>query len=214
MPPGGGQPQLDWKTVVQSVVKSNPGIKDPRVIAAAVDRFLPIMNQQAQQQWRQIGLQLRAEQVGQGQQRLEQGEERIDVSKQRETRLEGAQQWRQDHQFQELEVKKQNLQRQILQGNQRNLIGQWRSIVEAQHKRAQEIISSAAAGGTPMDPKERKKLIDEEQTFYESQIKDMRKMMEGGGEKGSFGDRFSGEQSSKPAPQGDSHTYVPGQGWQ
>lgn len=228
MPPGGqGQPQLDWRMVVQQVVKANPGIKDPRVIAAAVDRFLPIMNQQSQMQWRQIGLQLRAEQVGQGeqrlqqgqerietqreqgQQRLEQGQQRLDISKQREERLSSSAQIRQDQAWQRLELSKQQLQRQITQGGQRNLVGQWRAVVDAQHKRAQEIIQSVQAG-VPAD--ERKKLIDEENKFYEQQIKNMRKMMEGGG-RASFSERFGAAPEAQAEPAG-TQTYVPGQGWQ
>jgi hypothetical protein len=64
-PPAGGQPQgqgsLDWRTIVQGVVRANPQVRDPRVIAAAVDRFLPLMNQQAQQEWRMAALQMRGQ---------------------------------------------------------------------------------------------------------------------------------------------------------
>ena len=57
MPPGmpqGGQqpPQLNWQTIFQKVRQANPGAT-PQVLAAAVDRFMPLMNQQSQQQWEQ-----------------------------------------------------------------------------------------------------------------------------------------------------------------
>lgn len=63
-PPGGapggqqGQPQLDLPTIIQAVTKSNPGAP-PGVIAKAVDRFMPLMNVQAQMMWRQKSLELR-----------------------------------------------------------------------------------------------------------------------------------------------------------
>lgn len=53
--PGGG---FDWRQVLQAVVKANPGAP-PSVIAAAVDQFMPIMNAQAQMQWREQSLFLR-----------------------------------------------------------------------------------------------------------------------------------------------------------
>ena len=53
--PGGG---FDWRQVLGAVVKANPGAS-PSVIAAAVDQFLPIMNAQAQMQWREQANMLR-----------------------------------------------------------------------------------------------------------------------------------------------------------
>lgn len=52
--PGGGpqQPALDWRIVLQKVQQANPGAP-PQVVAAAVDRFLPLMNSQSQMQWRE-----------------------------------------------------------------------------------------------------------------------------------------------------------------
>jgi hypothetical protein len=208
MPGQGGQ--LDLRTIIQQVVQANPGVKDPRVIAAAVDKFLPIMNAQSQQQWRQIGLQLRAATVEQGQQRVDQGQQRvdqgeqrvgiaqqnadtsagraetakdqgqqrIDVSKGREERLSGQAKVRQDQGWQRLELQRKGLERQIVEGKQRNYLGQWRQMLDAQHKRAQEIISSQQAG---MGGDERTKLIKEEDQFYKGQIEEMRgKLGEGG----------------------------------
>ena len=62
---GGGPPQqpmggrqLDWRQLVQAVQQSNPNIK-PDVLAEAVNQFLPMMNAQSQQEWRQVSLQIR-----------------------------------------------------------------------------------------------------------------------------------------------------------
>lgn len=214
---------LDWRTVVQKVVQANPGVKDPRVIAAAVNQFMPLMTAQSLMEWRQIQAQVKQEmvpiaqqradaastQAGASQQRADtgaamvpiqqekadtaksQGQQRIDVSKQREERIGGQALTKNDQAYQRLDLAKQQLQRQIIQGNNRQMLGQWRAVVDAQHKRAQEIISSQAAG---MPDAERKKMIDEENKFYESQIKEMRTQIEG--TKSSFGDRFGGEGDS------------------
>lgn len=244
MPPQGGPPQqqpggqqpggqqggpLNWQTVVQKVVQANPGVNDPRVIAAAVNQFMPLMTAQSLMEWRQIqGQYKQAEipiqqqradaastQAGASQQRADtgaamvpiqqekadtaksQGQQRIDVSKQREARTGGQALIKNDQAYQRLELAKQQLQRQIIQGNNRQLLGQWRAVVDAQHKRAQEIISSQAAG---MPEAERKKMIDEENKFYESQIKEMRTQIEG--TKSSFGegDSSKGDNQSSGQP--------------
>lgn len=68
MPPGmqqprpQGQQQLDWRSIVQAVQKANPNI-DPAVMAKAVDQFMPMMNQQSQQEWRQLSLQIREQAI-------------------------------------------------------------------------------------------------------------------------------------------------------
>ena len=202
MQPQGGQSpqgQLTWQTVVQKVVQSNPGVKDPRVIAAAVDKFLPLMNQQTQQQWKEMSLMLRQQQVdlgassgcasrailgSSGSTRAPSEEEGIEKrSDRREDRLERAQILRDDAQHNMLAMQEKRLQSQITANKDRTMLGQWRAIVNAQHARAQEIIGSAAAG---MDPKERQRLLAEEDKAYTDKIKEMRTMMDGGADKGSM----------------------------
>ena len=73
--PQGGQPQLNWQVVLQKVQQANPGAP-PAVLAAAVDRFTPLMNQQSQQQWKEIGLQMREASLGMQEQRLKDNEAR------------------------------------------------------------------------------------------------------------------------------------------
>jgi hypothetical protein len=72
-PLGGGTGMLDWRQVAQMVTQANPGAK-PEVVAAAVNQFIPLMNQQSQLEWRMLSLQL-AQQRAQGQ--LELGHERL-----------------------------------------------------------------------------------------------------------------------------------------
>lgn len=188
-----GQPgALTWQSVVQSVVKANPGVKDPRVIAAAVDKFIPLMNSQSLADWRQQSMNWRGYNSETSRERADttkdQGGQRIEIAKdrekgiedrsaRREDRLERAQVLKQDQQHSMLEMQEKRLQSQIATNKDRTMLGQWRAIVNAQHARAQEIISSAAAG---MDSKERKRLLDEEDKAYTDKIKEMKGIMDGG----------------------------------
>lgn len=224
LPSGGQGPQLGWQQIVQGVIKSNPGVKDPRVIAAAVDRFLPLMNQQTQQQWKEVSMQLRQSQmdlqeqrirmqedqgqqkidqagkrIDQGDKRLDQGDKKIDQAGSREQRLERESVLRQDQQHQMLQIRQQQLAQQIQASKDRTQLGQWRALLDAQHKRAQETISSAAAG---MDATERKRLMGDEDKYYADQINEMRSAMgEGGGKpKADLPDdrEFGGGQGAAP----------------
>lgn len=64
---------MDWRQIVQMVVKANPNAP-PEVIAAAVSKAQPLMSMDAQQQWRQIQTQLST-------MRLEQAGERLDETR-------------------------------------------------------------------------------------------------------------------------------------
>lgn len=72
--PGGGQ-NITWQSVAQKVSQANPGAS-PRVIAAAIDKFMPIMNQQAQQQWQMMRAQIAQQEAGRRQQ---QGDDRTAI---------------------------------------------------------------------------------------------------------------------------------------
>lgn len=62
-PPGMGQSgQMDWRQLVAAVKQANPDIQ-PDVLMQAVNQFLPLMNQQSQQEWRQVSLQIREQQI-------------------------------------------------------------------------------------------------------------------------------------------------------
>lgn len=57
-----GQGQLDWRQLVQAVKQANPNLP-PEVMAEAVNQFLPLMNATSQQEWKQISLQMREQQI-------------------------------------------------------------------------------------------------------------------------------------------------------
>src|SRR6516164_10753565 len=50
---GGTGPALDLQTIIQAVTRNNPGAP-PGVIARAVNSAIPLMNAQAQMEWRQM----------------------------------------------------------------------------------------------------------------------------------------------------------------
>ena len=98
----------------------------------------------------------------------------------REQRLSAAATVRQDQGYQKLELQKQSLADRITKGGDRNALSQWRAIVDAQHKRALEIIQ-ANSGMSALDPKEKKALLDEQSKSYRLEIEGMKRMMQGKG---------------------------------
>ena len=230
--PGGGQPggqpgmqqrpALDWRVVFQKVQEANPGAP-PQVLAAAVDKFLPLMNAQSQQEWRMVGLQLKEMQLQQGQERINQGQERVNQGEERirgaeanlgerqrefdirEKRLESSAAVRQDQGWQRLEIQKQQLERQITEGKNKQLLGQWRAVIDAQHKRAMEIIQSSS-GFSALDPKDKKALLEEQNKAYTEAIERMRNQMGSSTPTGGTSD-MPGPKTQEAAPKG---TAVPG----
>ena len=85
--PGGGQQftpssgPLDWRQVMQKVQQANPGAP-PQVLAGAVDKFLPLMNQVSQMQWREerlnMQIQHQTDQLQLGYDRLAQSQSNVD----------------------------------------------------------------------------------------------------------------------------------------
>jgi hypothetical protein len=103
----------------------------------------------------------------------QQGAQRIEQAGAKEARLAAAVAVRQDQGWQRLEQQKEALAQRITQAGDRSKISEWRAIVDAQHKRAMEIIqaNSINSGLTPAD---KKALISEQNKFYDEQIKQMR----------------------------------------
>ena len=205
-PPGGptmpGQPPqqmggqgggLTWQGIVQQVVRANPGVKDPRVIAAAVDRFIPIMNAQSLQEWRQNSAQWRGfnAETGreradtsreQGEQRIQQGERRLDQSEKKEERIQGRFDARmaaqKDQRTQILQMQRERLEEQIRANKDKTMLGQWRALLDAERARMQATIG--AAGGQGLSGPEGKKQLDEMNKYYDDKIREMKSFMEGG----------------------------------
>ncbi len=105
----------------------------------------------------------------------EQGAQKIDMAGQREARLQAQAEIRNDQRYQQLDIQKQALEDRIQKGGDRAALSEWRAIVDAQHKRALELIQSGRNAIGVMDPEERKALVKEQNDFYKSQIEQMRK---------------------------------------
>jgi hypothetical protein len=182
--PGQGQqgPALSLESVMQAVVKANPGAP-PQVVMSAVNKFLPLMNTQAQMQWREISLELRKQallQQGQNQQRIgEQQQQRINMAKARD----GLNQAWKDRDYQ-LKLKSEadrafEAKRRGDNAARSQAVQGARAVIDAQHKRVTESIqSSFAAGG--MSDAERKQLMSMEDQFYNDEIASLKSQIESG----------------------------------
>jgi hypothetical protein len=172
--PGQGQqgPALSLESVMQAVVKVSPGAP-PQAIMSAVNKFLPLMNTQAQMQWREISLAIREQallQQGQNQQRMgDQRDRGLDIRQQNagiagkradtaaseSQRKQGQGDQRINIQLAEQRRKELNdsinhdmklkqLQQQLNQAEQRNDVAQQRLILQAMHYQAAELIQAWA----------------------------------------------------------------------
>lgn len=138
---------------------------------------------QAITQYVEAGRNERAASTQQGQNeragaRLERADRRLDQTDAREARLAAASTVRQDQTYQRLELQKAQLEQRVLDAGDKNSLAQWRAVVDAQHKRAQEIINSSMAG---MPKKEKKALLDEQNAAYMAAIVGMRSRVENRG---------------------------------
>lgn len=222
-PPGGGmqpQGQLTWQSVVQSVVRANPGVKDPRVIAAAVDKFIPLMNSQSLMDWRQMQTQFRGFNAETSRERADttrdQGQQRIDETVKRDQNIQDRFVTREgrfdrqaaakaDQQLSMLQMQRQRLGAQIAANKDRTMLGQWRAVLNAEKAREQTIIQSQSAN---VPEPERKRLIAESDAFYDGEIKKLRAQMDGaeapkGSMTGKPGEEIMGGGSAKPPKPGD-----------
>jgi len=156
-PQGGPTGALDWRQVTQMVTQANPGAK-PEVIAAAVNQFLPLMNQQAQMEWRLLSAQLAQQRITQqgqlGERRLEETERRDTMAHEdrqsrdaavqgrfdtREARLQQQFESLRDNRTQTLEQRKEEARQRALRfdksmdAKQRaSTVAQWRDAHKAQ----------------------------------------------------------------------------------
>lgn len=191
----GGQQQMTWGSIAQAVKAANPGIDDV-ALAHAVDKFVPMMNMQAQAEWRNIRSEVmerianvRADawrdtaNTRAGAQ-VAAAETRADVSRdsleerrrqfdQREGRLADALQFRKDSTWLRLDQQKQALEQRVRQGDRKQALSEWRGIVDAQHKRAMEIIQTQNINNAAT-PDAKKQQIKEQNDWYNAEIERMR----------------------------------------
>ncbi len=227
--PGGGLRQpMDWRTLAALAWQADPNAK-PEVIAAAVAQWMPLMNQQSQQEFRQLQLMLagqradiaseRASIAGseaerrtrEGEAKIQRGEEGLALRgrgldiRARELARRGARdEVLRDQGVQRLDQQRQALEQRIVASGDRNALGQWRAIVDAQHKKAQEVVSTYAAS-LPKDVQ--KDLLQEQKTFYENQLEEMRKRVGSSTPSGGTG---TGPKTEGRVPPASGVTNAPG----
>lgn len=108
--------------------------------------------------------------------RNERTDRRLDQADTREQRLAAGAAVRQDQRWQQLEQQKQALAQRAQQGGDRQALAQWRAIVDAQHKRATEILQANNAA-VNMKAADRKNLLADQDAFYRAEIEKMRGVM-------------------------------------
>lgn len=209
---GGGAPppvgQFDLKTAAAAIARANPGI-DPRTLVEALNQAMPYLKTEAQQEVIQMRQQMqqqnldvrkdaldaRRDALEQQQSQFKDREKRLsdeNEAKQgrfdaRESRLAAQASVRQDQAWTRLEQQKQQLQTRIAQGDRRASMSEWRGILDAQHKRAQEILS-AYSSNSALPKEQRQKLLDEENQAYTDAIVNMRNLKGGAGEQPAKGE--------------------------
>jgi hypothetical protein len=67
--------------IIPAVQKAVGPNANPEVFAAAVNKYIPLMNATAQEQWKGMQAELRQAQIATSQARVEQGQERIDIAR-------------------------------------------------------------------------------------------------------------------------------------
>lgn len=177
-----GTPEITLPALTQRILATSPRVKDhPEVLMAALERAAPLLDRQSKEDLAELRKEMSTQRL---KQTGELAQARIDASKAveagrqgrfdvREARLTASTAVRQDQGWQRLEQQKQDIERKVQQGGDRTALSQWRAIVDAQHKRATEIIQSNSVMSGFKD-EEKKALLDEQRSAYEAEIAGMR----------------------------------------
>lgn len=177
-----GMPEVTLQALTQRILATSPRVKDhPEVLMAALERAAPLLDRQSKEDLAELRREMSTQRL---KQTGELAQARIDASKAaeagkqgrfdaREARLAASTAVRQDQSWQRLEQQKQDIERKVQQGGDRTALSQWRSVVDAQHKRATEIIQSNSVMSGFKD-EEKKALLDEQRAAYEESISAMR----------------------------------------
>jgi hypothetical protein len=160
-PQGGGQPQLgqgqfDWRQIVQSIVRNNPGAP-PQAIAVAVNKLLPLMQAESLDQWRQIQAYLGGRRVELGEKKETageevasqkvaeterhhvvtegQGQERVDIATERETRLAAQFKQRFDQAQEKIDLARKKWEQAKGDTAKRQALADWNVAIKNEHDR-------------------------------------------------------------------------------
>jgi hypothetical protein len=222
---------LTWQQIVQTVQRNNPGIK-PEALGAAVDRYMPMMNQQSQMEWKQVMMQQRQQMETGRNDRFQQGEQdksqrqavtqggqnqRQQVAEggrdaragAKEKGIQGRFDARQDKAVQQLAMQRQKLEQQIAATKDRSQLGQWRALLDAEHKKATEVIQAYSVNNNMPDG-EKKKMLTDQMAFYNDAIDKMRAQMGSSTQTGGTSDKGGPKQPDRM--ESKTYTYDPGSG--
>ena len=182
---GGGMPEISLQTLTQRILQTSPGVRNhPQVLMAALERAAPLLDRQSKEDLMELRKQMSTERLAQT---GELAKARIDAARAaeegkqgrfdaREARLAASTAVRQDQGYQRLEVQRQDLERKIQQGGDKQALSQWRTLLDAQHKRAQEIIQSNSTM-SGLKKEDRAALLAEADAVYKAAIAAMRDRM-------------------------------------
>lgn len=180
-----GTPEITLQALTQRILATSPRVKDhPEVLMAALERAAPLLDRQSKEDLAELRKEMstqRLKQTGELAQARIEASKAAEAGKQgrfdaREARLAASTAVRQDQGWQRLEQQRQDIERKVQQGGDRTALSQWRTIVDAQHKRATEIIQSNSVM-SGMKDEEKKSLLAEQRAAYEESISAMRGKM-------------------------------------
>jgi hypothetical protein len=178
-------PEISLQALTQRILQTSPGVaQHPQILLAALERAAPILDRQSKEDLAELRKQMTTQRLESAseiakartetQRMAEEGRNRR--FDQREGRLAAAAEIRQDQGYQRLEMQKQDLARKIEQGGDKQALAQWRAVVDAQHKRATEIIQSSNMM-SGLSKEEKASLLAEQRKAYEEDIAGMRTRM-------------------------------------
>lgn len=177
-----GQPEVSLQNLTKSILAANPGIQNhPGAFIHALDGAKQYLDRQSQEDLAELRKEMSTQRL---KQTGELAQARIDASKAaeagkqgrfdaREARLAASTAVRQDQSWQRLEQQRLEAERKAQQSGDKTALSQWRAIVDAQHKRATEIIQSNSQMSALGDD-EKKALLSEQRAAYDGQIAAMR----------------------------------------
>lgn len=182
---GGGLPEISLPALTQRILQTTPQVKDhPEILLAALERAAPLLDRQSKEDLGELRKQMQERSLKQS---GELAQARIDALREkekgtqgrfdeREARLAASTAVRQDQQFQRLQLQERALSDRIQQTGDKAALAQWRAVVDAQHKRAMEIIQSNSINSN-LSKTDKDALLAEQRQAYEAAIAGMRQKM-------------------------------------
>jgi hypothetical protein len=163
-----GQGPLTLQQAVQSIVRAAGPRANPQLIMGALNKLLPSLNAQGLQQYRELSLGMREQQVGLGYQRLQQQQSQSEEREQRlrDQEADKVKRWEtlDKQRAQNMQMNQDKFQN-ALRSKQ---IGEARGAIADYDRQTSQFISEAANLGKPLPPeaidaihKRRQKMVDE-----------------------------------------------------